>query len=186
MKACCCWIIFHLLLGAALADDCRECCDQCGHAGAACTVCCLVPSTRQVTRNVYRTECVDICLPGPSAPTVCRDACGQPQVAYKPTCGPIRSRKQLVKQEVTEMVPTTRCEVRHLCPLCAARCQPCRARGMASAVAVAGDQMSTSAVASIEVSAAASVPDTGQAAGAPRVMAAAKSEIGRWRRLLFR
>jgi hypothetical protein len=139
----------------------------------------LVPSTKKVPKNVYRTECEDFCVPGPSTRSICFDECGRRKVVVTPSCGKVRSRNKLIKKEVNEEVPTTKCVVEYLCPACASAGDNCP-----SASRPAANQMSTPASASLERSAPGAAEDAAHVASEPRVVTTAKTEFNRLLSLL--
>lgn len=112
-----------LVLGATpLATRAAGDCSRCGQACCARKVCRVVCEMKEVKETKYSIECEDFCVPGPSccrtkACTRCGGkSCDDCQI---PTCGPVRTRKKLVKTEVTKKVPTYKCVVVDLCPQCA-------------------------------------------------------------------
>lgn len=127
------------------------CCDQCGCQ----KICQVVCEMKEVKRHVWVVECEPFCPPLPRFPRPCRpccDDCGtescQSKVAccdagcgkccdpceplrnrclVPPKCGPVRSRKKLVKKEVICEVPVYKCVV-----VCGGGCQAdCRELGSA-------------------------------------------------------
>lgn len=177
MRAIVC-VVGLLLAGPAMA---LECCQRCGHACECCKTCRLVPSTKKVTKNVYHTECEDFCVPAHSAHEICRDECGRRQVVVTPRCGEVRTRKKLIKKEVTEEVPSTKCVVEYLCPACAAACQ----QGP-SASLPAANQMSTGLAQENAPRPESGSPAAPHTTSEPRMVSAAKTEIQRllspWRK----
>jgi len=134
------------------------CCQGCGCQPCTRKVCKLVCESKKVPTPVYSVECEDFCLPGPSVkckvPCGCPDGCHSGchkgyKVVYKPTCGKVRTRANLVVGKKEKEVPSYKCVVEEVC----ARCGHCAHRTTfpsatdpASARALAGDE-GTSAIA---------------------------------------
>ena len=136
-----------LLARGAMAQDCGgtvdECCGTCGSN----KVCKVVCETKKVKKTVWVVECEEFC---PSLPNCCRarkscggdcqadcgeEGCGgkdccdpcaslrRPMVP--PKCGKVRTRKKLVKKQITCEVPVYKCVVVCCEPSCAASCGGC-------------------------------------------------------------
>ena len=111
--------------------DCREACE-----GKTCQVVCTM---KKVKKTVWAIECECFC---PTLPGRCRDRCHEPcgngcgvgccedGCGQKCCCGPaprccdVRSRKKLVKKEITCEVPVYKCVVVdcHGCGCCGCGC----------------------------------------------------------------
>jgi len=78
---------------------------------------------KEVKSNKYTVKCEDYCIPGPSHREVCHTGCSDcPKVVHwKVSCGKVRTRKLLVREEEIKKVPVTKCTVEYLCPLCCAK-----------------------------------------------------------------
>ena len=104
----------------ACCQPAQDCCGGCG----AKNVCKVVCEMKKVKKTVWAVECEEFC---PSLPTCrrgcgrscgdCEDACcSDPCASLRrpttpPKCGRVRTRKKLVKQQVTCEVPVYRCVV---------------------------------------------------------------------------
>lgn len=107
---------------AACADAGCDCCEHCGACCGLIKVCRAECSEKEVTHVKYRVECEDFCVPGRSCKFCCEDECGHCQVCKTGTCGKVRTKKKLVKVEVKEKIPVTKCVVEYLCPSCCDTC----------------------------------------------------------------
>lgn len=114
-------------LGATVLGD-APCCSQCGCGQCVKKVCRLVCEPKKETKWVYDCVCEDFCLPGKS--TKCGERtvpdCTVPggcrkEIIWQPSCGPIRTKKKLVKRPVTIEKPSYKCVVVCLCPGCGCR-----------------------------------------------------------------
>lgn len=106
----------------ACVETFADCCEHCGSCCPLIKVCRAECSEKEVTHTKYRVECEDFCVPGRSCKFCCEDACGCCQVCKAGTCGKVRTKKKLVKIEVKEKVPVTKCVVEYLCPGCCDAC----------------------------------------------------------------
>jgi len=124
---------------APAADCCGtpNCCAQCG-CRCACQrkVCQVVCGTEKITKHCWCVECEEFCAPMPGCGLLaakwgaCRDCCCGgcsddcchgtccENCTVPPRCGPVRSRKKLVKKEYECEVPVYKCVVKYLCPSC--------------------------------------------------------------------
>jgi hypothetical protein len=117
-----------LLSIAALANHAQAgiCCSRCGCPDNCCKVCRPVPDVKEVKEVCWDVKCEDFCVPGPSC--CCgkvekHDDCGcWSYKIWKPNCGHVRTRKLLVKKEVTRKVPTTKWVVEDVCAHCKSEC----------------------------------------------------------------
>ena len=102
------------------AGDClSNCCASCGCAHHCRKVCVPKCDFKEVKEVEWVVECEDFCVPGRSCPAGCsHDECGNCATCYSPSCGHVRTRKKLVRIEVTRRVPVTKCEVVTLCDHC--------------------------------------------------------------------
>ena len=108
------------------------------------TVCKVVCGTKTVTKSCWCVECEEFCAPlpgwgplsylyaacfnpcGDSCCDRCDESCRDPGCGTKccerclvpPKCGPVRSKKKLVKKEYECEVPVYRCVVKYLCSGC--------------------------------------------------------------------
>ena len=121
--------------GPACCSQTHDCCNQCG-VQKTCKVVCEM---KKVKKTSWVVKCEEFCpsLPGcghgcksscgGSCDTGCdSDCCGDPCASLQkpmvpPKCGKVRSRKKLVKKEITCEVPTYKCIV--VC--CNAGCNAC-------------------------------------------------------------
>jgi hypothetical protein len=85
-----------------------------------------VPDVKEIKEVCWDVKCEDFCVPGPSC--CCgkvnkHDECGcWSYKIWKPNCGCVRTRKTLVKKEVTRKVPTTKWVVENVCAHCKSAC----------------------------------------------------------------
>ncbi|MBX9790583.1 MAG: hypothetical protein K2Y37_16815 [Pirellulales bacterium] len=85
-----------------------------------------MPDVKEVKEVCWDVKCEDFCVPGPSC--CCgkvdkQDECGcWSYKIWKPNCGHVRTRKTLVKKEVTREVPTTKWVVENVCAHCKSAC----------------------------------------------------------------
>jgi hypothetical protein len=114
------------LLARGAAADC--CCEQCGCSCQPSKVCRMVPDKKKVPKITYSSECVDVCVPGPSKicgyKCECEDdctCCRHPHRSpiWQPTCARVRTRAQLLKKVEVEEVCSWKWVVEDLCPKCA-------------------------------------------------------------------
>ncbi|MGE0535018.1 MAG: hypothetical protein AB7O68_08595 [Pirellulales bacterium] len=111
-----------------MADRVRagNCCFRCGCHDNCCKVCRPVPDVKEFKEVCWDVKCEDFCVPGPSC--CCgkvekHDDCGcWSYKIWKPNCGHIRTRRTLVKNEVTRKVPTTKWVVEDVCARCKSTC----------------------------------------------------------------
>ena len=134
------------------------CCEGCGCQPCTRKVCRLVCDTKKVPTPVYSVVCEDFCLPGPSVkckvPCCCPEGCHSGchngyKIIWKPTCGKVRTRANLVVGKKEKEVPSYKCVVEEVCTRCghcAKRTTYPSAGDPATAVAMAGDE-GTNAVA---------------------------------------
>ena len=130
--------------GAAPAScGTQDSCADCGGCGPCQRkVCQVVCGTRTITKYCWCVECEEFCAPLPGCgPLACAcssyrdrcgrgdcDSCGDPdcdrqcdeKCPIPPKCGPVRSRKRLVKKEYECEVPVYECVVKYVCPGCCA------------------------------------------------------------------
>ena len=125
----------------ASADGCGtpDCCAQCGcHCACQRKVCQVVCGTERVTKHCWCVECEEFCAPLPGCGPVgqlaascracdcgcnpCCDGCRGKRCCdgcpVPPKCGPVRTKKKLVKKEYECEVPVYKCVVKYLCPGC--------------------------------------------------------------------
>ena len=77
----------------AADDGCAPCCKP------ACAKCCkVVCELKEVKKTVWKVECEEFCVPEPG-----RGCCVKP--------GKVRTRKKLLRKEITVKVPVYRCVV---------------------------------------------------------------------------
>lgn len=98
------------------------CCSSCGCQQACNKICRLVCETRKVTKIEYSCECEEFCVPGPSrrcrsahCDADCDVAC---RVTWVPTCADVKTRKKLLKHEVTHEEPAYTWVIDEVCPAC--------------------------------------------------------------------
>ena len=110
----------------ALADS--PGCNQCGCGQCVKKVCRIICEPKKETKWVYCCVCEDFCLPGPSKKCGercvpdCTDCDGvRKEIIWKPSCGPIRTKKKLVKMPVTIEKPGYKCIVVCICNGCGCR-----------------------------------------------------------------
>lgn len=130
----------------AMAGGCnQECCGTsttCGHCGCAAPckpMCKVVPDVKVITKVVWEVKCEEFCAPFPATgccKSECGEGCGEgcgtgcgtgcdvgcgkgdcPKVVA-PECGPVRTRKVLVKKEVKVQCPTFKCVPCYGCDSC--------------------------------------------------------------------
>lgn len=135
-----------------------SCCTGCGCQPCTRKVCRLVCETKKVSTPVYSVVCEDFCLPGPSVkckvPCCCPEGCHAGchngyKIVYKPTCGKVRTRANLVVGKKDKEVPSYKCVVEEVCVRCghcAHRTTYPSAADRAAAIAMAG-QEGTNAIA---------------------------------------
>lgn len=114
-----------LVLGAAPTANSAVAgplCCRCGCPDNCCKVCRPVPDTKEVKKVCWDVKCEDICIPGRSC--CCGEVCKQDECGcwtykiWKPNCGHVKTRKVLVKKEVTRKVPSTKWVVEDVCQHC--------------------------------------------------------------------
>lgn len=97
-------------------------CCRCGCPDNCCKVCRPVPDTKEVKKVCWDVKCEDVCVPGRSC--CCGEVCKQDECGcwtykiWKPNCGYVKTRKVLVKKEVTRKVPSTKWVVEDVCQHC--------------------------------------------------------------------
>jgi len=99
---------------------------HCGHCGCErdCNKVCRVEcGTKKETKIEYSCECEDFCVPGRSrkcgVTCECDDhGCKTHRTVWQPTCGKVRTRKNLVKKEVSKEVPDYKWVVEEICSGC--------------------------------------------------------------------
>jgi hypothetical protein len=140
---------------AAAADSCAvpadcsrqgtkvTCCTCCGGHACCRKVCKVVCTIQEVKKTVWTVECKEFCVPNPAicggkcgtcGPTLCGEKCGvcsQTPCCCKPCqtppkCGPVRTKKELIKKEIVCKVPTYKCVV-VCCGRCPGDCGACTA-----------------------------------------------------------
>ena len=138
-------------LGTAAHAGAR-CCGGCGCQPCTRKVCKLVCDTKKVPTPVYSVVCEDFCLPGPSikckVPCCCPEGCHSGchngyKIVYKPTCGKVRTRANLVVGKKEKKVPSYKCVVEEVC----CRCGHCAKR---TTYPSAGDAPTAMAMAGVE------------------------------------
>ena len=153
------------MAGSGDKSEPPSCCSQCGGRSCCHKVCVLVCATAEQKKTVWAVQCKDFCVPmprlwggkcascGETAACGACDQCaaGKPCQA-PPKCGPVRTRKELVKKEIVCKVPVYKCVV-VCCGHCAGDCGACQG-GAESAQAAAG-------TASGEGAAVSSAPEPG-------------------------
>ena len=122
------------------ANSCGSpaCCDRthesCGRCGVQKT-CKVICETKKVKKTTWVVECEEFCAPLPGCRSSCKSACGNgcgsgsgcdsgcdngcssdPCASLRrpivpPKCGKVRTRKKLVKKEITCEVPVYKCVV---------------------------------------------------------------------------
>lgn len=111
-----------LLACAARAEAGRFFCHHCGCCQNCKKICRLKCEKKKDTKTEYVCECEDFCVPGPSKKCgvkVERDCDGHHRtILWQPTCARVRTRKKLVKKEVTKEVPDYKWEVEEYCCVC--------------------------------------------------------------------
>jgi hypothetical protein len=81
------------------------CCpDGCGK------ICVRVPDVLKTPRTIYDCKCEDYCAPRCSLRALLGGLCGCGDTC----CGPVRTRKILLKKVVTDECPTTKCVVQQV------------------------------------------------------------------------
>lgn len=112
----------------ALAEPSCTGCHECG-CGQLKKVCRLVPEVKKETVTKWVLVCEDVCLPGRSCKIgeKCVPDCEahggfRIEDIFKPTCGPIVTKKKL--KQVTETVekPGYKCVVETVCSQCGCCC----------------------------------------------------------------
>jgi hypothetical protein len=128
------------------------CCDGCGCQPCTRKVCRLVCDTKKVPTPVYSVVCEDFCLPGPSVkckvPCCCPEGCHSGchngyKIVWKPTCGKVHTRANLVVGKTEKEVPSYKCVVEEVCTRCghcAHRTTYPSAADPTTAVAMAGEE----------------------------------------------
>ena len=119
---------------AACCNQARECCPRCG-VPKTCKVVCEM---QKVKKTVWVVECEEFCAALPRCAPVCKpcggcgkascqscaeQSCSDPCESLRrptvpPKCGKVRSRKKLVKKEITCEVPVYKCVVVCCSPGC--------------------------------------------------------------------
>ena len=122
----------------AMAGGCKEeCCgtpNSCGHCGCAAPckrMCKVVPDVKVVTKVVWEVKCEEFCTPFPGSPccghakSCVQEGCdagscekGKCPEVVTPDCGPVRTRKILVKKEIKVQCPTFKCVPCYGCDAC--------------------------------------------------------------------
>jgi len=82
-------------------------------------VCRLVCEMRKVPKTTYDCECEEFCVAGPSTRSTVCDDCGCKRWVYTPTCGKVRTRTKLIKNETFTEKMTYKWVVEDLCCKCA-------------------------------------------------------------------
>ncbi|HUY34694.1 MAG TPA: hypothetical protein VMV69_18255 [Pirellulales bacterium] len=101
----------------------RRHCDHCGCRQECKKVCRLVHGTKKETKTEYGCECEDFCVPGRSRKCGVKcdcDAHGHKyrHIVWQPTCAEVRTRKKLVKKDISKEVPDDRWVVEEICRGC--------------------------------------------------------------------
>lgn len=111
-----------LLTFAAPAEGGRLFCQHCGCCQNCKKVCRLKCEKKKETKTEYTCECEDFCIPGPSKKCGVKkehDCQGHHRtILWQPTCARVRTRKKLVKKEVTKEVPDYKWVVEEYCCVC--------------------------------------------------------------------
>lgn len=136
---------------SAAGADCTNgasglsCCSRCGRQCSCNKVCRVVCVVQEVKKTVWAVQCKEFCvgMPRLCAGKDCGDsascgacdhcAAGQPCQA-PPKCGPVRTKKELVRKEVSTKVPVYKCVVQNLCDTCCQQCGDPSTAGPASGV----------------------------------------------------
>lgn len=110
----------------ALAEQ-HGCCDGCGQSCCLQPVCRLVCEPKTITEICYDCCCEDFCVMGPSKHCghVCETDCNghvHKRIQWQPSCGHVRQRHVLIKQEIVKEVPHYKCVVEYVCPSCCSQC----------------------------------------------------------------
>jgi hypothetical protein len=113
----CCLMLLSCRLVAA-----QCCCDHCGCQSDCYKVCRPVCEIKKVPKVTYDCECEDFCVPGKSCHSVVCDECGNKCHVYTPTCGKVRTRMKLVKNETMVEKVTYKWVVETVCCGCRERC----------------------------------------------------------------
>ena len=116
-----------------------RCCASCGCNDAPEKTCHLVKTVKTITITCYGCKCEDFCVPGRSKKCMthcedgacakscgCKTACScdhDPDCSFKwtewiPGCAKMRTKKVLVKYEVTKEVPSYKWVVKAVCAKC--------------------------------------------------------------------
>ncbi|MEX0713051.1 MAG: hypothetical protein WD278_11920 [Pirellulales bacterium] len=116
-------ITLSVAMAASVASAGQGWCDHCGCPQQCKTTCRLVCEPKQEKHVVYSCTLEEFCLPGPSrrsAPACDCQARGHAcrHVQWEPTCATVRTRKKLVKREVTKEVPSFKWVVEKTCNQC--------------------------------------------------------------------
>lgn len=109
------------LLILACRSAAAQCCDHCGCRSQCRKVCRVVCEVKKVPKVTYDCECEDFCIPGPSCRTTVYDCCGNKHHVYTPTCGKVKTRTKLVKNETFQEKVTYKWVVESLCCGCCAK-----------------------------------------------------------------
>lgn len=117
-----------------------DACGACGVKSCCQKTCKVVCEMKKVKRTVWAVECEEFCAPLPNFKRSCGScgvdgcevdqsgdcgSCGEDPCAplynrdyIPPKCSKVRTRKKLVKKEVTCEVPVYKCVVVYCCPGC--------------------------------------------------------------------
>jgi hypothetical protein len=110
-----------LLLLAAWVEA-AQMCDHCGCQRNCKKICRLVCGKKKETKTVYMCECEDFCVPGHSKKCGVKIECDcdgrHRTIIWQPTCARVRTRKKLVKDEVSKEVPDYKWVVEEYCCVC--------------------------------------------------------------------
>lgn len=98
-------------------------CKHCGCQRNCKKICRLVCGKKTETNIEYTSECEDFCIPGRSKKCGVKVECdshGHPHrtVLWQPVCAKVRTRRKLVKKEVTKEVPDYKWVVEEYCCVC--------------------------------------------------------------------
>lgn len=98
-------------------------CNRCGCHQNCRKVCRLVCGTKKEKKTEYSCECEDFCVPGPSERCGTKCECNRLGIkcchpVYKPVCAKVRTKRVLVKKEVTKEVPEYKWVVEEVCCKC--------------------------------------------------------------------
>lgn len=102
-----------------------KCCGICGHRGDCRPKCTVICTTKNRVKTVWQVKEEEYCNPLPSLfgcreCEVVKDGDGEKGTpkGRPPKCGPVRTKKVLVKKEIVEKVPVYKCVPAYACEKC--------------------------------------------------------------------